>query len=502
MNANEAKKKNLLLPHYIIGITKFLVGYQALRLYDRIKIVRRLLLRWLAVFYAPIYIWLIANVVKYFWGWSGGPASSVLPFFLGWIPLPLLQPIGGNFFEWVLCILIDIGWLIVGSIMLNIVIERGINFERIEEKWRRACLQTGLTTATNMEPENDVKEYPPVVSITPEFFIVESKGITPEQIQEKRVELSGAMAIFLGDINFAKKLDGSQYANLIEVGYSWNDLPAMVPLRNVEVAEPGSIILGKGMRGWHKLSLADAVHIGVSGEIGSGKSVFLRSILTQILVTNPNAIIIGIDFKGGSEFAVFESSPNFMLVDEYDNAGKALRSVLAEYRRRVELVRASEADSIYQLRDGNGLPIPPIIVVLDEAAEFFQKMIPQDVLNCVDRLARLGRFAAIHLIIATQRASADVIPTQIRSMLTTRVVFKMSQREDSIMSIGTAAATKLRRVPGRFYLLTSEGNLREIQGPYVDKGEVKQILSRLSAPAPNELVNALKKNAWQMRLAA
>jgi hypothetical protein len=432
----------------------------------------------------------------------------VVPFFVGWIALPYLKPIDGGVLTWLACILVGVLWTLAGSVMLNIIIDRIVARERIEEKWRRACLHVGLVTSTNLIPDEDVKEHPPCVFVTPKTFVIQSKGFTPEIIQERRTELSGAMGLFIGDVGFLKKADGSTHADLLELGYSWSDLPAMVPLRNVPVTEAGKVVLGLGMQGFQTLRLEDAVHIGVAGEPGSGKSVFLRSVITQIMATDRDAVIVGMDFKGGAEFSFFEQLGNFVCVDEYEGAVHALRAVFDEYKRRVKIVRESKCDSIYQLRENDGVYIPPIVIIIDEAAEFWQsekgasRVALMDAFTYVDKLARLGRFAAIHLVICTQRAAADVIPPQIRSMLATRVIFKVSSKEDSIMFIGTAAAMKLRKIAGRFYLRGPDGNLKEMQASYVSKAEAKEILSKQPAPASSELMELLRQQVWRYRMAA
>ncbi|NUO81224.1 hypothetical protein HUU05_14185 [candidate division KSB1 bacterium] len=511
MNSNKmsgGRRRNLLLPYFIVHLARFLLAYQALRTYDRVKIVGRVLFKWLVVFYVPVYVWLASNLLKFFWNWDGGPAESVLPFFVGWIPLPFFHPISGSVLGWLLCGLVGVAWLLVSSALLNVVVERGVAFERLEEKWRRACLHVGLVTSTNLIPQEEVKEFPPVISVTPNSFVVQSKGVTPEMIQEKRTELSAAMGLFLGDVGFLKQPDGATHADLLELTYSWHDLPAMVPLRNVPVAESGKVVAGLSMQGWQWLSFEEMVHLGVSGESGSGKSVFLRSLITQLLVTEPEAVVVGIDFKGGAEFAFFENLGNFVCVDEYESAGAVLRLVFAEYQRRVALIRGSECDSIYQLRLSQGLYLPPVVIIIDEAAEFWQsdkgtaRVVLAEAFGFIDKLARLGRFAGIHLVVCTQRASADVIPTQVRSMLTTRVIFKVSQKEDSIMFVGTAAATKLRKIPGRFYLRAPDGNLKELQAPYVTKAEAKEILLRRPHAAPNGLMESFREKVWHNRLAA
>lgn len=507
MKASTSKRKNLLLPHYVIHILRFLLGYQALRLFDRVKIVGVALLRWLAVFYVPIYIWLAGNVMSYFWGWPQESAEPVLPYFLGWIPVPFFHPSGESFFTWLVCHLVGVLWALVSSALLNLIVQRRVAYERIEEKWRRACLHVGLVTNTNLLPEEDVKEYPPVVSVTPVSFVIKAKGFTPEIIQEKRTELASAMGLFLGNVEFLKKPDGSTHADLLELGYSRHDLPAMIPLRTVPVARSGEVTMGLSMQGWQKLSLEAAVHLGVSGEPGSGKSIFLRSMITQLLVTDRDAVVVGFDFKGGAEFSFFEGLGNFICVDEYESAARVLPLVFEEYKRRVALVRASECDSIAQLRMSKNVHVPPLVIIIDEAGEFWEaekgvsKVVLAEAYGYIDKLARLGRFAGIHLVICTQRASAEAIPPRVRSMLTTRVIFKVSQKEDSIMFIGTAAATKLRKIPGRYYLRAPDGNLKELQAPYVSKAEAKAILAKQQR-SPSELMASLRQSVWQYRNAA
>jgi S-DNA-T family DNA segregation ATPase FtsK/SpoIIIE len=305
------------------------------------------------------------------------------------------------------------------------------------------------------------------------------------------------MNLFLGDIGYLKKRDGSTYANLIEIKYSWCDLPANIPLRSVPVVASGKVIFGLSTDGFYSLSFEDMVHLGVSGETGSGKSVFLRQLITQILVTDRQAVMIGIDFKGGVEFSFFSQLGNFVCVDDFDKAGKALEIILNEYVRRLKIVRENNCDSVYDLRN-KGLHLSPIFVLVDEGAEFFGNKKQSRIYELVSKIARLGRFAGIHLIISTQRADVEAIPQQIRSMLVTRVIFKVSQKEDSLMFIGTAEATKLRKLPGRFYVKDSEGRLKECQAPYVSKAEVKEILSRVQRDQnQNGLMKSLRSVIYE-----
>jgi hypothetical protein len=496
--SDKPKRTNLLLPVFVIKIGKFLFGYKALRLYDRVRVVKNLLFRWTLFFYTPVFIWVLINTSKLLWA-ENKEIINVMPCFVNLIPVPFFKPVVHSPLIFVLCVLLDLAWVMIGIVVLNVMTDKMVSLERIEEKWRRACLHVGLTCQTNLEPEKDVKEFPSVVSVNPRTFIVTAKGFTPEKIQERRAELSADMNLFFGDIGYLKKRDGSCHANLIEIKYSWSDLPAMISLRSVPIASKGELIFGLGMDGFVKLSLEEMVHLGVSGETGSGKSVFLRQLITQLMVTDPELIVIGIDFKGGVEFSFFSQLGNFVCVDDFEKTDKVLEIVLNEYLRRLTIVRENSCDSVYDLRN-RGFYLSPILVLVDEGAEFFGDKKQSKVYELVSKIARLGRFAGIHLVISTQRADVEAIPQQIRSMLVTRVIFKVSQKEDSIMFIGTAEATKLRKLPGRFYLKDSEGRLKELQSPYVSKAEVKEILSGLKLDKNNGLMKLLKSAIYENRV--
>lgn len=475
MNEPKVKKQNLLFPGFIIKLFNFVFRYKALRAFDKFRVLRSVFIRWVLVFYIPVCIWVIFHVSRFIW-FQNSAMLSISPIFVrGVLPIPVFKPINQYIvLDLFFCICIAIAWALINLVMLNVLVN-GIHIERIEEKWRAACLHVGLVTATNLEPENELKEYPYCVSVNPRSFIVKAMGYVPERIIEKRAELSGDMGLFLGDVGYLKKLDGSTFPDLIEIKYSRNDLPASLPLANCPIARRGSVVFGLGQDGFYSMSLEKIVHLGVSGETGSGKSVFLRQMITQILVTDCQSVIIGIDFKGGVEFSFFSNSGNFVCIDDFEKAGKVLDVVLNEYQRRLSIVRKNDCDSVYQLAE-KGFYLAPVIVIIDEAAEFFGDKKQNRIYDNIEKVARLGRFAGIHLVVCTQRADVSAIPQQIRSMLVTRAAFKMTQREDSIMFLGTGDAVKLRKLPGRFYVKSSEGHLKELQAPYISKEDAKHVL--------------------------
>ena len=492
MNEVKTKKQNLLFPGFIIKLFNFVFRYKALLAFDKFRTLKSLMIRWILVFYIPVYIWVIFHVSRFIW-FENSAMLSISPIFVkGFLPVPIFKPMNqNNVLDLFLCVCIAFAWALINLVVLNVLVN-GIHIDRIEEKWRAACLHVGLVTATNLNPENELKEFPFCVSVNSKSFVVKAMGYVPERIIEKRAELSGDMGLFLGDVGYLKKVDGSTFPDLIEVKYSRQDLPASIPFASVPIARRGSVVFGLGQDGFYSMSLEKIVHLGVSGETGSGKSVFLRQMITQILVTDGQAIVIGIDFKGGVEFSFFSQLGNFVCIDDFEKAGKVLEIVLSEYARRLNIVRNNDSDSVYQLAE-KGFYLSPVIVIVDEAAEFFGDKKQGRIYDNIEKIARLGRFAGIHLVVCTQRADVSAIPQQIRSMLVTRAAFKMTQREDSIMFLGTGDAVKLRRLPGRFYIKGQEGNLKELQAPWISKDEAKQILRSVGKKEKNNLIGEIRQ---------
>ena len=212
----------------------------------------------------------------------------------------------------------------------------------------------------------------------------------------------------------------------------------------------------------------------------------LRSLIVQAMCVHPGAVCIGLDFKQGSEFHIFEGRGNFILADNFEQAALILDEVYQEYFRRADLVKENEVENVYQIRGPNGERVNPIFIFGDEMAEVFYPLSKLEsketveaqklVVDRLSKLARLARFVGVHLILATQRPDAKAIDPQVRSMLKTRIAFKLSQKEDSILWLNRAAALELPDIPGRFLLATENGVFEQLQGLFVSKQEVKEML--------------------------
>ena len=142
MSEQKKKQGNLLVPVFIIKLLKFLFGYKAMRIYDKFRILKSLLLRWTLFFYSPVLIWVLVHSTKFIWSRSGN-AMNIFPIFInGILPVPFFRPITG--FEklgaMMFCVLIGIAWIMVNLVVLNVMTDKGIVAVRIEDIWRKACL--------------------------------------------------------------------------------------------------------------------------------------------------------------------------------------------------------------------------------------------------------------------------------------------------------------------------------------------------------------------------
>src|SRR5256714_4459188 len=230
--------------------------------------------------------------------------------------------------------------------------------------------------------------------------------------------------------------------NLVTLGDIYDDLPA--------TASPLSVWLGKDISGasvW--ADLARMPHILIAGTTGSGKSGCINTILTSILLraTPDEARLILIDPKR-IELNYYESIPHLLtpVVSSPKEASAVLLNVVTEMERRYERlsqVRARnlpEANRAFRKRREDELPY--LLVVIDELADLMM-VSPQEVEDSIIRLAQKSRAVGIHLVLATQRPSVDVITGMIKANVPSRIAFAVSSQTDSRVILDANGAESL-----------------------------------------------------------
>lgn len=228
-------------------------------------------------------------------------------------------------------------------------------------------------------------------------------------------------------------------------------------------------------------------HLLVAGATGSGKSVCINGLITSILYkAKPNEVkFLMIDPKR-VELNIYNGIPHLLapVVTDSRRAALALKKVIAEMEKRYELFAESGARDIARYnqlmaerhpeRDYPALPY--IVVIIDELADLMM-VAPHDVEDAIIRLAQMARAAGIHLIIATQRPSVDVITGVIKANIPSRIAFGVSSQADSRTILDMGGAEKLLGRGDMLYLPVGASKPTRIQGAFLSDQEVESIVA-------------------------
>ncbi len=265
--------------------------------------------------------------------------------------------------------------------------------------------------------------------------------------------------------------------NLVTLGDIFDDLPA--------TASPLSVWLGKDISGaavW--TDLARMPHLLIAGTTGSGKSGCINALLTSILLrSTPDEVrMILIDPKR-IELNHYESIPHLLtpVVSSPKEASAVLANCTAEMERRYERlasVRArnlNEANRAFRQRGESTLPY--LLVVIDELADLMM-VAPQAVEDAVIRLAQKSRAVGIHLVLATQRPSVDVITGMIKANVPSRIAFAVSSMTDSRVILDTGGAESLLGQGDMLFKPLGTSRLQRVQGAYVSEEEIALVVEQ------------------------
>jgi S-DNA-T family DNA segregation ATPase FtsK/SpoIIIE len=274
--------------------------------------------------------------------------------------------------------------------------------------------------------------------------------------------------------------------NLVTLGDIYDGLPA--------TSSPLSVWLGKDISGnavW--TDLARMPHLLIAGTTGSGKSGCINTILTSILLraTPDDVRMILIDPKR-IELNFYESVPHLLttVVSSPKTAAAALANVVGEMERRYERMSHVRARSLPEmnraLRGRGEKQLPYLLVVIDELADLMM-ISPQDVEDAIIRLAQKSRAVGIHLVLATQRPSVDVITGMIKANVPSRIAFAVSSQTDSRVILDQAGAESLLGQGDMLFKPLGTSRLQRVQGAYVSEEEVALVVEQCRAQREQEL---------------
>lgn len=228
-------------------------------------------------------------------------------------------------------------------------------------------------------------------------------------------------------------------------------------------------------------NLAKMPHLLIAGATGAGKSVGINTIIASILfnATPAEVRFLMIDPKR-IELSGYEGIPHLLhpVVVDPRLASKALNWAVREMERRYRLLEEAKVKNFDSYNKQTVEKIPYIVVIVDELADLMM-VASKDVETAIARLAQMARAAGIHLILATQRPSVDVLTGLIKANFPTRISFKVSSKIDSRTILDASGAEHLLGAGDMLFLAPGTSSLKRIHGAYISEAETSRVVEFL-----------------------
>lgn len=237
-------------------------------------------------------------------------------------------------------------------------------------------------------------------------------------------------------------------------------------------------------------NLKDMPHLLIAGSTGSGKSVCINSIITSLLYkANPDEVKLVLIDPKVVELGNYNGIPHLLIpvVTEPSKAAAALNWAVVEMTNRYKLFAEENVKDLasYNAKmieeEKNDLFMPQIVIIIDELADLMM-VAPNQVEDSICRLAQMARAAGMHLIVATQRPSVDIITGLIKANIPSRIAFAVSSQADSRTILGKGGAEHLVGKGDMLFNPLGGGNMR-VQGTFVSDKEVQRVIEHVKSQA-------------------
>ena len=253
------------------------------------------------------------------------------------------------------------------------------------------------------------------------------------------------------------------------------------------------IALGKSISGQPIVGdLASMPHLLIAGTTGSGKSVCINTIILSLLYrhTPDKCKFILIDPKM-LELSTYEGIPHLLcpVITEAKKAASVLGWVVKEMESRYRLMTKEGVRNIDGYNAKHKLPMPYIVVVVDEMSDLML-VAGKEIENYIQKLSQMARAAGIHIIMATQRPSVDVITGTIKANFPTRISFQVTSKIDSRTILGEQGAEQLLGKGDMLYM-SSANRIVRIHAPFVSDNEIEKINNSLRAQAEPDYIDEI-----------
>lgn len=265
-----------------------------------------------------------------------------------------------------------------------------------------------------------------------------------------------------------------------------NKSPQIVRMRNIiesdtfrKIKGGLPIVLGLDVAGHPQIAdITKMPHLLIAGSTGSGKSVCINAILLSLLYKNSpsNLKLILVDPKR-VELSLYNGIPHLLtpVIVEPDKTVSALKWTVAEMEHRYQILQEAGKRNINEFNETRGKEaMPYIVVVIDELADLMA-VSANEVEGLICRIAQMARAVGIHLIVATQRPSVDVITGLIKANIPTRIAFSVASNADSRTILDQGGAEKLLGKGDMLFMSAEIAKPRRIQGAFISEKEVSGV---------------------------
>ncbi|MBI1864063.1 DNA translocase FtsK [Candidatus Woesebacteria bacterium] len=392
-----------------------------------------------------------------------------------------------------------------------------------EQVWKYPPVNLLVSEETHKADRGDIKGNAAVIEQTLESFGITARvvevnmgpavtryalevalGTKLSKITALERDLALALAAPGGSIRVEAPIPGRSLVG-IELP---NKSPEFVPLRKMmssdimrESTSKLTVALGLDVAGEPVVAnISRMPHVLIAGQTGSGKSVCINTFLASLLFrASPQEVkLILVDPKR-VELTGYNDIPHLLtpVIVEPEKVISALRWVLSEMERRYKLFQQAGVRNLESYNEMSGFQaLPYIVVVIDELADIML-FSPVEVEDSITRIAQMSRATGIHMVLATQRPSVDVITGLIKANIPARIAFAVSSQVDSRVILDGKGAEKLLGRGDMLYLTPEQAKPMRIQGAFISDKEISSLVSFIKnqgiAPQYTEEVTAMSR---------
>ena len=280
-----------------------------------------------------------------------------------------------------------------------------------------------------------------------------------------------------------KNTIGIELPNKVNASVSFKEVLSNMPEVNEKTVL--AVGLGKDIMGkvkWCEINTTP--HLLVAGSTGSGKSVCINCIIASILMrTKPDEVKLVLVDPKKVEFSMYDGVPHLLspVVTDAKKASIALKNIVGEMERRYELLEHTKNKNIVGYNKfceshPEYQKLPYIVVIIDELADLML-VAAKEVEDSIMRITQMARAAGIHLIVATQRPSTDIITGVVKANIPSRISFAVSSQIDSRTILDMGGAEKLLGKGDMLFLPMGESIPMRVQGAYVSEEEIEKLVN-------------------------